>query len=115
MAETTSKPGLVLDEREALELISFLTSAAEICLREPTYYGTFRLIDAASRLMGFMQGHELPITGEFVESFKADIDTHKTDMMWDREGYYDFLRRVAGPAAAELKRVTVLLDAEEPA
>ena len=40
---------LVLSEKQALELIAFLSSSAEISLNEPTHYGTLRLVDAVSR------------------------------------------------------------------
>jgi hypothetical protein len=105
MTDAPNGKALVLTEEQALELITFLVSAAEICLHEPTYYGTFRLIDGASRLMGMMLENDPPASGEFFRAYKAEIDANKTSMMWDREGYYDFLRRIPSKAAAELKRV----------
>jgi hypothetical protein len=99
----------VLTEEEAMQLIAFLVSSAEICLTEPTYYGTLRLVDAASRLIGFMLEHETPRTGEFLRRFKAEVDLKKTWSMWDREAYFDFLRQAPGQVAAEVKR----LDAED--
>jgi hypothetical protein len=101
---------LVLSEEQALELITFMTSAAEICLHEPIYYGTFRLIDGASRLMGMLLENDPETSKEFFADYKAEIDSKKVQMMWDREAYYDFLRTIAGPAAAELKRVRELED-----
>ena len=108
VTEPANGQALVLSEEQALELITFLVSAAEICLHEPVYYGTFRLVDAASRLMGMMLEHEPPTSGAFFAAFKAEIDANKTSMMWDRDAYYDFLRRIPAPAAAELKRVRKL-------
>ena len=107
--ETPTNGGLT--EEEAMQLIAFLVSSAEICLTEPTYYGTFRLVDAASRLIGFMLEHETPRSGEFLRRFKAEIDLKKTWMMWDREAYFDFLRQIPAQVAAEVKR----LDAEDRA
>jgi hypothetical protein len=95
----------VLTEEQALQLLAFLTSAAEISIHEPTYYGTFRLTDAASRLVGFMLEHEPPRTGSFLRELKTEIDTKKVWMMWDRAAYFDFLRAVPGQVAAEVKRV----------
>jgi hypothetical protein len=105
VAEQASGPALVLTEEEALEIITFLVSSAEICLHEPIYYGTFRLVDGASRLMGAMLEHDPPQTGDFLRSFKAEIDAKKTSMMWDREAYFEFLRAIPALAAAELKRL----------
>ena len=102
-SETT--PACVLTEEQAMELIAFLVSSAEICLSEPTYYGTFRLIDAVSRLIGLMLEHDPPRTGEFLRRFKEEVDLKKTWMMWDREAYYDFLRTAPAQVAAQVKRL----------
>lgn len=110
MSEPANGSTLVLSEEQALELITFLVSAAEICLHEPIYYGTFRLIDGASRLMGMLLEHNPRTSGDFFRDYKAEIDANKTAMMWDRESYYDFLRRIPAKAAAELKRVRELAE-----
>ncbi len=104
---TETKPGsdLVLSEEQALEIITFLVSSAEICLHEPIYYGTFRLVDGASRMIGYLLEHDPPRTAEFLRGFKDEIDANKTLMMWDRESYYAFLRGIPAKAAAELKRL----------
>ena len=95
----------VLNEDEAFDLLAFLFSSAEICLVEPTYYGTFRLVDAASRLMGYMLEHNPERSAEFLRRFKQEVDTKKVWMMWDREAYYDFLRAAPATVAAEMKRL----------
>ena len=95
---------MVLTEDQAFDLLAFLVSSAEISLVEPTYYGTFRLVDAASRLMGFMLDHDPERSREFLQQFKEEVDTKKVWMMWDREAYYDFLRGAPAVVAAEVKR-----------
>ena len=112
MPETAPGKTLVLTEEQALELITFLTSAAELCLHEPVYYGTFRLIDGASRMMGMMLENDPRVSAEFFAAFKEEIDTQKTSMMWDRPAYFDFLRSIPAKAAAELKRVRELAGTE---
>ena len=113
MASSDGSPSeMVLTEDQAFDLLAFLVSSAEICLAEPTYYGTFRLVDAASRLMGFMLEHDPERSREFLQRFKDDVDTKKVWMMWDREAYYDFLRGAPAVVAAELKR---LEEAQAPA
>ena len=104
---TTDAPGgqVVLTEDQAFDILAFLFSAAEISLHEPTYYGTFRLVDAASRLMGHMLEHDPQRTGEFLRRFKEEVDVKKAWMMWDREAYYDFLRAAPATVAAEVKRL----------
>jgi hypothetical protein len=100
----TSSGQMVLTEEQAFDLLAFLFSSAEICLVEPTYYGTFRLVDAASRLMGFMLEHNPERSAEFMRRFKEEVDTKKVWMMWDREAYYDFLREAPAVVAAEIQR-----------
>jgi hypothetical protein len=95
----------VLTEEEAMQIIAYLTSAAEISVHEPTYYGTFRLIDAASRMIGFMLEHDPPRTGAFLRELKTELDTKKVWMMWDRAAYFDFLRATPALVAAEAKRL----------
>jgi hypothetical protein len=104
-APASSGSGCVLSEEEAMQIIAYLTSAAEISIHEPTYYGTFRLIDAASRMIGFMLEHDPPRTGAFLRELKAELDTKKVWMMWDRQAYFDFLRATPALVAAEAKRL----------
>jgi len=104
-ANPQQRGSCVLTEEEALQVIAFLTSAAEISIHEPTYYGTFRLMDAASRLMGFMLGHETPRSEAFLRELKAEVDAKKVWMMWDREAYFAFLRETPGKVAVEVKRL----------
>lgn len=106
--------GLVLTEDEALDLLMFLVSSAEICLTEPTHYGTFRLIDAASRLAGSVLGHDPARSADFLRRFKAEVDTKKGWMMWDREEYDEFLRAAPAQVAMEVKRLASEMGAESP-
>ncbi len=108
---TASARDGVLSEEEALDLLMFLVSSAEICLVEPTHYGTFRLIDAASRLMGHVLGHDPQRSGEFIQRFKAEVDTKKAWMMWDREAYEEFLRAAQAQVDVEVKRLVATADA----
>jgi Family of unknown function (DUF6092) len=105
VSEESAPRSCALSEEQALQLIAFLTSAAEISIHEPTHYGTFRLIDAASRMIGFMLENETPRTGAFLRELKLELDTKKVWMMWDREAYFDFLRAVPGQVAREVKRI----------
>ena len=112
MSEAETGKKLVLTEEQAHEIITFLVSSAEICLHEPIYYGTFRLIDGASRMMGLMLENDPETSGDFFRAYKDEIDTNKTQLMWDKAAYYDFLRQIPAKAAAELKRVRELSEAE---
>lgn len=95
---------MVVTEREAYELLAHLVSSAEICTFEPAYYGPFRLLDAASRLMGYMLQHSQGGDTAWLENFKRELDEKKGWMMWDRPGFFEFLGQVTAPVAEELKR-----------
>ena len=90
-AGSPCSPG-VLTEEQALQLIAFLTSAAEISIHEPTYYGTFRLVDAASRMIALMLEHATAPQRRFLRDLKTEIDTKKVWTKWDRDADFDFLR-----------------------
>ncbi|MFM9107709.1 MAG: DUF6092 family protein [Chloroflexota bacterium] len=95
---------LKLTEKQALDLLAYLASSAEISLHEPTYYGTFRLIDAASRLMGALLESNPDLAESFMPEWKADIDTRKVWMMWDRPAYFQFLKESPAVIAGEIRR-----------
>jgi Family of unknown function (DUF6092) len=101
---TEQKQG-VLTEEQAMQLLAFLTSSAEITLREPIHYGTLRLIDAASRLIGFMLENQPEYAEAFLRDFRDEIDLKKKWCMWDKPAYYGFLREAPSRVAGEIQRL----------
>jgi hypothetical protein len=93
-------------EDQAWELLAYLTASAELCITEPHYYGTFRLIEAASRLVGFMLDHA-DSERSWLRGFKSEIDEKKLWMLRDREAYFEFLK-----AASAKLAVHVSIEAE---
>ena len=85
-----------------MALLAHLVTSSDLCRYEPHVYGTFRLIDAASRLI------EALLAGgcddAWLRDFRDEIERKKTWMMWDRPAYYEFLPEAAGELAAELRR-----------
>ena len=92
-----------LTEEEMYELLSFLVSSAQLCVNEPKMYGPFRLIDGASRMLGFVTGSG-ESDDEFLPEFKAFIDDRKLSMMTDEEGYIEFLQEASRRTARQMKR-----------
>lgn len=88
-----SESASVLTAEQANELISFLLSSAEITIKEPIHYGPLRLVDAASRLIGFMEANGAVEDGDYLAGLKDEIDVKKQWCMWDKPGFYDFLRQ----------------------
>jgi Family of unknown function (DUF6092) len=102
MSRNCDPPAMTGDQ--AMRLIAFLVSSAEITLGEPVHYGTLRLVDAASRLIGFMEENGAIGSNDFLRELKVEIDTKKLWSMWDKPGYYQFLRETPGKVAAEMVR-----------
>ena len=95
---------LVVTEEDLYELLSFLVSSAHLCVVEPRFYGTFRLIDAACRLIGFaLEGGQLE-DDQFLCQFKEDADKRKLLLMTDEEAYFEFLEDATRKMAKEMKR-----------
>jgi hypothetical protein len=82
----------VLTKAQAEELISFLLSSAEITIKEPIHYGPLRLVDAVSRMIGFMEDNGAVQEGEYLASLKDEIDVKKQWVMWDKPAFNNFLR-----------------------
>lgn len=82
------------------ELLAHLVASADTASREPCYYGTFRLLDAASKLAEFMV--EFGVSDSWLERFHADIDHHKMLLMTNREAYYDYLTEASRLVAMRL-------------
>jgi hypothetical protein len=95
---------LVVTEEDLYELLSFLVSSAHLCVVEPRFYGTFRLIDAACRLIGFaLEGGQLE-DDQFLRGFKEDADKRKLLIMTDEQAYFQFLEDATRKMAKEMKR-----------
>ena len=88
-----SEPQTILTRAQVDELISFLLSSAEITIQEPIHYGTLRLVDAVSRIIGFMEDNGAVTGGDYLAELKDEIDVKKLWAMWDKPAYYDFLRK----------------------
>lgn len=82
----------VLTRAQADELISFLLSSAEITIKEPIHYGPLRLVDAVSRMIGFMEANGAVEDGDYLSNLKDEIDVKKQWCMWDKPSFYQFLR-----------------------
>ena len=94
---------MVLSEEDLYEALSFLVSSAHLCVHEPRTYGTFRLIDASSRLIGLALESGGLVDDQFLREFKEDSDKGKLLMMTDEEGYFQFLEDATRRFAIEMK------------
>jgi len=95
---------MVVSEENLYELLSFMVSSAHLCVVEPRLYGTFRLIDAACRLIGFALGSGQLEDDQFLREFKEDADQRKFLLVTDEEAYFEFLEDATRRMAKEMKR-----------
>lgn len=95
---------LVMTEEKLYELLAFLVSSAYLCINEPKLYGTFRLIDAASRLIEFSrEGGQLE-DDRFLQRFKESLDERKLLLMTDEGAYFEFLEDATRQMAKEMRK-----------
>jgi hypothetical protein len=95
---------MVISEEDLYEVLSFLVSSAHLCVTEPRFYGTFRLIDAACRLIGLALDSGQLEDDQFLREFKEDADKRKFLLVTDEEGYFRFLEDATRKMAKEMKR-----------
>jgi len=95
---------MVVSEEGLYEVLAFLFSSAHILVNEPHLYGTFRLIDGASRLMGFALESGQLEDEQFLRELKNDVDEKKFVLMTDEKTYFELLERATRAMAREMKR-----------
>jgi hypothetical protein len=94
---------MMLTEEDVFELLAFLATSASLCVDEPKLYGTFRLVDAASRLLGFVLESDQLEDKQSLQQLKDEIDEKKFLMTTDQEGYVQFLDDLTRKVARGLK------------
>lgn len=94
---------MVVSEENVYELLAFLFSSAHLLVNEPHLYGTFRLIDGASRLIGFAIESGQLEDDQFLQDLKADVDKRKFLLMTDQEAYFELLEEATRKIAKEMK------------
>lgn len=102
------EPTVTIPRRQVYELLAHLVASADLCAVEPSYYGTFRLLDAASKLAGVAVGSGLE--DEWLADLRSDIEQNKTLMMSDRAAYYEYLPQVTKRVAQHLMETAAADD-----
>ena len=94
------EPGAAVPREHVYELLAHLVASAEICVVEPHYYGSFRLLDAASKLAATMLGCGLD--DPWLARFQSELDRSKVLMMSDRPAFYSYLPQASRQVAQRL-------------
>lgn len=95
---------MVVSEEGLYEVLAFLFSSAHILVNEPHLYGTFRLIDGASRLIGFALESGQLEDEEFLRRLKGDVDERKFLLMTDEDTYFKLLEESTRAMAKQMKK-----------
>jgi len=92
-----------LTEDDFFEHLAFLIASARLCVDEPKLYGAFRLVDAASRLLGFVLHSRQLQDEQFLQQLKDEIDEKNMWLVSYQERYVAFLDHLTRTVAGELK------------
>lgn len=86
------------------ELTAYMASSARGCLEEPPSYGTFRLIDALSRVLKIQEFLPDSERDPFLEKVREDIERNKFLKSSNPEAFVRFLDNLILELAKEAKR-----------
>ena len=82
-------------------LLAFLITSARGCVDEPVLYGPLRLVDAAARLIDIMEKEGK--ANEDILKLKELIEKKKDLVMYDEEGFIEFLDELSKELARIIK------------
>ena len=82
-----------MDKKEAIKIITYLITSARGCIDEPKIYGSFRLVDSASKLYSALKTHGL-IDDHEIAKVISIIDEKKYSCMFDENEFVEMLDRV---------------------
>ena len=86
------------------EFILYLVTSARLSLDEKAIYGSFRLIEGASRLIEAADEIAGLDADDVLRAVRDSIDQNKARMMLDKGGYRAWLTDLAAELAAEAVR-----------
>lgn len=89
------------DSPRLFEFVLYLVSCSRLSLEEPTIYGSFRLIEGASRLIAMLDPDG---KDAFLAGARREIEEHKLFMVDRHEDYTAFLDDLLRDVVAEAKR-----------
>jgi hypothetical protein len=101
VAPASDDQGLPVDD--ALALLAYLVTCAELCTYEPWHYGQLRLIDAAGRLSRALAESGAARDRPWLADLQRSIEEKKELVMWDFTGFQKFLRETPKTVAAKLR------------
>lgn len=82
---------IALTQEEALELLAYLLSSAQGCIREPADYGVYRLVTAAERLAAAWAPRTSGELTDYLQNLAMQTPTQAARMDTDLAGFQTFL------------------------
>ncbi len=82
-----------MDKNDALKHVAYLVTSARGCIDEPKIYGSFRLVDAATKYYETLKKNNLIDDQEIAEIITM-IDEKKYSCMFDEKEFIDMLDQV---------------------
>jgi hypothetical protein len=89
---------------DALALLAYLVTSADLCTHEPLHYGMLRLTDGAGRLAKALVDSGAAAERPWLAELHRSIEEKKELMMWDMPAFERFLHENAATVAANMKR-----------
>lgn len=83
------------------EFVLYLATSARLSLDEKAIYGSFRLIEGASRLIEAAEGIDGLDADDYLRAKRDSIEENKARMMLDKDGYRTWLTDLASELASE--------------
>jgi Family of unknown function (DUF6092) len=99
---------VVLARRAVLDHLAFLLSSAELCLYEPHYYGTLRLLDGASRFVGTVL--DADDSDPSLVALSRQMEDAKALRKTDPAAYRRLLRELPAAVAEAIRALPVEFD-----
>lgn len=97
------QPAPSIPVADALDLLAYLVTAADLCTREPLHYGMIRLVDAAGRLADGLAAGGAAAERPWLVTLHERIERDKESLMWDRPAFERFLHEIAAEVASGLR------------
>lgn len=101
---------LAITREEAMELLAFLISSAQVCLREPYQDGPYRLISAAASLARYWAPRADREGAVFLTKLADHTDPAAAQRNQDPARFEAYLSECARGLAAEIRRQEEFLD-----
>lgn len=91
-------------DAELFNIVTYLVGAASNCPGETLALASFRLLDAATRLITMAEQTDAFTADPFLLELRRDILAHQNDVMWDQPAFLDWLPDLESKTVAETRR-----------